>query len=159
MFLILSSIQSIFFSTQKKKKEESYIGEEEESLDDHMDIKNENQTMLINASFDTNQQQNKLNSSSVMTTSSSYGTMVNSNLNYSFDPRLYQDQPNPYFVNYQTCYKCENMIYFNMGHFYTCFSCNRLCCISCMNTYGFPTSCNYQCEYCYLNVTLQTARC
>jgi hypothetical protein len=91
-----------------------------------------------------------------MMASSSYATIPNFNMNNSYDARLCHNQPNPHFINYNICFKCNNVIFLEMGQFYQCTSCGRLCCTSCMSNLSFPSN-YYQCEYCNLNRALDTA--
>ncbi|CAF3874694.1 unnamed protein product [Rotaria sordida] len=63
-----------------------------------MDIPNDDQRMLSNVPFDPYRQKNGLYSLST-TTASSYGTMINYNMNNPYDPHAYQQQQNSYFIN------------------------------------------------------------
>lgn len=126
-----------------------------------MNIQSADQTVVTNVPYNPIQRQSGLYLPHVAA-SSSYGAMVNNNMNYSYDPRLHHGSinhvpPNPYFVNCETCFKCNGLIYLSNGQFYKCQSCGRFSCIACVNNQSFSMS-YYQCEYCVLNVALQTTR-
>jgi len=137
----------IFFSTRKKKNKSDV--ENENPINNNMNFANVNQTISTNAPFDPNQQQSAY---------SSYGTMFN-NMNYSYHPLQHAPmnhiQSSPYFINCESCFKCNKFIYLNNERYYRCNSCGRFSCMSCMSSSSCPTP-YYQCEYCFLNVALQT---
>jgi hypothetical protein len=141
------------FSTQNKRKT-STRNELQESLNNEVEINNTHQTPFTNIPSALHRQQNGIYSSYA-----SYGSNTIGIMNNSYEQRLHQGQQNGYFVNYHTCYKCNNMIVYNMGQFYQCISCTRLCCFTCSNPNSIPSSCYYRCEYCSLQSALQATRC
>lgn len=143
--------QSIFTSRRTRgRKNQNSLSPNEEAISKAVNDQNYNQPILLNTNVDFSQQQNR-SYPSFMSTTPSYGTITH---DHSYGGYLPQSQLNPAFMNSHPCYKCNSMVFLNIGQFYQCVSCGRLCCALCITNNSFPIS-FYQCEYCLLHVALQ----
>lgn len=55
-----------------------------------------------------------------------------------------------------SCYRCSTALNFDARNFFSCSSCSRPFCFTCVNTYYNPIQ--FTCESCYLNNTLRTTQ-
>ncbi|CAM4814050.1 unnamed protein product [Rotaria magnacalcarata] len=134
-----------------KRTRASAIDENGQPFDNPAYIQYSNQNTLTNGSCNFNSQQHILTSSCTQVPSS-YQSMYNYNINTVYTPHSHQGQVNDNFTNYYTytCYRCRNIINSN-DQFYTCSSCNRMCCLNCIANHSLTHSCQYKCEYRLLN--------
>lgn len=75
---------------------------------------------------------------------------------HSYGQSMLSQQPTNYYANYQPCFKCNHSIYLYSNQYYRCTSCSRLSCMTCIKAQPNSNYYSYRCEYCSLDLAVQT---
>lgn len=107
-FLFNKSIFT-FLRTRGRKKQNS-LGSNELAINKEVNVQSYNQPTSSNNIVHTFQQQG-ISYPTFISTTPSYGTITNNDINQSYGGYLPQAQLNPAFINSHPCYKCNNIFW------------------------------------------------